>query len=300
MPDVDLVRHFVVSRATLSGDRPRTVERLQRICRLWQTFLEERGGAVASARATDLLAFVAHRQAAGVKDSTIREELCVVRTFYGHLLAHGKVAWSPAVSLPSMICAPPAEKAYLTVAECLAILKCLDTADPLGLRDYVIVALLWSTGLRSRELVALTWRDVDLDHGAIVVRDGKGGKQRQIFLNDHILADLRGYRARLGGADHEPVFRSSAPGPEVALSARRLVDIVGEGARQAGIVKPVSPLTFRHTFATHMFEAGAALDDIKELMGHSDPTETTVYVHVSLDAAKQLLNDHVANPLKYS
>lgn len=299
MPDLDLVSHFVASRATLSGDRPRTVDRARLVCRRWQTFVEGRGSSVATARAVDLLAFVAHRQAA-VKDATIRSELCIIRTFYDHLLAHGKVAWSPAASLPTMICAPPAETAYLTVAECVTILKSLDTTSSQGLRDYVVVALLWSTGLRSRELVALTWRDVDLDHGALVVRDGKGGKQRQIFLNDHILADLRAYRKRLGGDDQQPVFRSSATAPEVALSARRLVEIVGDAARRAGVAKPVTPMTLRHTFATHLFEAGAALEDIKELMGHGHLTETTVYVHVSLDAAKQLLNDHVANPLKYT
>lgn len=298
MPDLDLVSHFVASRATLSGDRPRTVDRARRVCMLWQTFVVGRGSSVATARAADLLAFVAQRQTDGVKDATIRGELCLIRTFYDHLLAHGKVAWSPAASLPTMICAPPAEKSYLTVAECVTILKSLDTTDPHGLRDYVVVALLWSTGLRSRELVALTWRDVDLDHGALVVRDGKGGKQRQIFLNDHILADLRAYRKRLGEDDHQPVFRTSTAG--APLSSQRLVEVVAAAARRAGIAKPVSPRTLRHTFATHLFEAGAALEDIKELMGHGHLTETTVYVHVSFDAAKQLLNDHVANPLKYA
>jgi site-specific recombinase XerD len=296
MPDLDLVDHFVASRATLSGDHRRTVDRARLVCRRWQTFVEGRGSSVAAARAADLLAFVAQRQTDGVKNATIRGELCVIRTFYDHLLAHGKVAWSPAASLPTMICAPPAEKAYLTVDECVTILKSLDTTDAHGLRDYVVVALLWSTGLRSRELVALTWRDVDLDHGALVVRDGKGGKQRQIFLNDHILADLRAYRKRLGEDDHQPVFRSSTAG--APLSSQRLVEVVAAAARRAGIAKPVSPLTLRHTFATHLFEAGATLEDIKELMGHDHLTETTVYVHVSLDAAKQLLNDHVANPLK--
>jgi site-specific recombinase XerD len=298
MPDLDLVSHFVASRATLSGDRPRTVDRARLVCRRWQAFVEGRGSSVATARAADLLAFVAQRQTDGVKNATIRGELCVIRTFYDHLLAHGKVAWSPAASLPTMICAPPAEKAYLTVDECVTILKSLDTTDPHGLRDYVVVALLWSTGLRSRELVALTWRDLDLDHGALVVRDGKGGKQRQIFLNDHILADLRAYRKRLGEDNHQPVFHSSTAG--APLSSQRLVEVVAAAARRAGIAKPVSPRTLRHTFATHLFEAGVTLEDIKELMGHDRLTETTVYVHVSLDAAKQLLNDHVANPLKYA
>ncbi len=132
------------------------------------------------------------------------------------------------------------------------------------------------------------------------MREGKGGKQRQLFLNDRIMSDLKAYRERLGGSDSEPVFSSTASQESKPLSSERLVEIARECARDAGITKPVSPLTFRHTFATHMFEAGVEIEDIKELMGHSDATETTVYIHVSLDAAKQILNNHIANPMKYA
>lgn len=164
----------------------------------------------------------------------------------------------------------------------------------------MIIALLWSTGLRNRELCTLTWQDIDLDDGALLVRQGKGGKQRQIFLNDRIHADLKAYQKSLGGVDHEPVFCSTKPGKKAPLSSSRLVEITRECAQKAGVTKPVNPMTFRHTFATHMFEAGADVEDIKEIMGHSEVTETTVYIHVSLDAAKQILNDHIANPLKYT
>jgi len=301
MADADLVGEFIRSRKTMSGDRPRTIVRQQGICRRWQAFLEDKQGrTISTATAADLLTFVAHRQTSGVKDNTIRGELCVIRTFYGHLLAHGKVLWSPAVSLPQMICGRPAEKAHLTVPECLSILSSLDTSEPVGMRDYVIVALLWSTGLRNRELCALTWRDIDLEDGALLVRQGKGGKQRQLFLNDRILSDLRAYRKRLGAAEDDSVFYSTKPGKKAPLSSSRLVEISRECARKAGVTKPVNPMTFRHTFATHMFESGVAVEDIKELMGHSEVTESTVYIHVSLDAAKQILNDHIANPLKYS
>lgn len=300
MTDMNLVDEFIQSRKTMSGDRPRTIVRQRRICVLWQAFLEdEQGHTVSNATAGDLLAFVAHRQRS-VKDITIKGELCVVRTFYEHLLSHGKLLLSPAVSLPQMICEPPAEKTHLTVPECLSILSSLDTSEILGLRNYVVIALLWSTGLRNRELCALTWRDIDLDDGALLVREGKGGKQRQLFLNDRILSDLKAYRERVGGADDNPVFCSTRSDENAPLSSSRLVEIARECARKAGVTKPVNPMTFRHTFATHMFEAGVAVKDIKELMGHSEVTESTVYIHVSLDAAKQILNDHIANPMKYA
>jgi site-specific recombinase XerD len=301
MTDTNLIDDFIQSRKTMNGDRSLTNTRRERICRSWQVFLEnKRGRTISNANAEDLLAFVVHRQKDGVKDTTIRGELCVIRTFYEHLLARGKVLWSPAVSLPQMICDPPAEKTHLTVNECLSILSSLDTKETVSMRNYVIVALLWSTGLRNRELCALSWQDVDLEDGSLLVREGKGGKQRQLFLNDRIVSDLKTYRKRLGAAWHDPVFCSSKPGTKAPLSSSRLVQVCRECAREAGIDKAVNPLTFRHTFATHMFEAGVDLEDLKEMMGHCHVTETTVYVHISLDAAKQILNDHISNPRKYS
>lgn len=301
MTDANLIDDFIQSRKTMNGDRSLTNTRRQRICRCWQVFLEQkRERTISNAMAEDLLAFVADRQKDGVKDTTIRGDLCVIRTFYEYLLSLGKVLWSPAVSLPQMICAPPAEKTYLTVDECLSILSSLDTKEAVAMRNYVIVALLWSTGLRNRELCALIWQDVDLEDGSLLVREGKGGKQRRLFLNDHVVSDLKTYRKRLGAAAQDPVFCSSKPGTKAPISSSRLVQVCKQCAREAGINRPVNPLTFRHTFATHMFEAGVDLEDLKEMMGHCHVTETTVYVHISLDAAKQILNDHISNPRKYS
>jgi len=300
MAEEILIDEFIQSRKTMNGDRSLTITRRQRICRCWQIFLENKQDrTISSAMAEDLLAFVAHRQKDGVKDTTIRGELCVIRTFYEHLLSRGKVLWSPAVSLPQMICDPPAEKSHLTIKECLSILSSLDTKEAIAMRNYVIVALLWSTGLRNRELCALTWQDVDLEEGSLLVCEGKGGKQRQLFLNDRIVCDLKTYRKRLGAAEQDPVFCSSKTGTKTPVSSSRLVQVCRECAQEAGVGKPVNPMTFRHTFATHMFEAGVVLEDIKELMSHNLVTETTVYIHVSLDAAKQILNDHISNPRKY-
>lgn len=250
----------------------------------------------------DLLAFVEHRSRAGVKSATVRHDLCVLRTLYGYLFTHRLVNVNPAASLPEMICAPVKEKAFLTVEECFQLLEAADTSTAIGLRSYVILALLWSVGLRNRELCTLTWQDVDLEQGTLLVRHGKGGKQRQLFLNERVLDDLSAWHRKVDGAGSSPVFfamgRGQVPpqGERAPLSASRLVETVREHARSAGLDKPVNPLTFRHTFATHMFEAGATMDEIKELLGHDDETESTIYVHVTLDAAKQLLNDHVANP----
>lgn len=300
MADDKLLAEYLETCKRLAGFKPRTLAIHRRICSSWCAFLAEHSThSLDFADPEDLLAFIEHRERAGVKTSTIRGELCVLRGLYRYLHLHGKILWDPAASLPKMICDPPAEKEYLTIEECVSILKSFDTTKEQGLRSYVIVALLWSTGLRNRELGALTWADIDLDEATLLVRYGKGGKQRQLFLNERLQKDLMAYRARLGGEDHEPVFFSIREGKRQHLSASRTIEIVRESARSAGITRPVTPLTFRHTFATHMFEAGATTEEIKELLGHDDETETTIYIHVSLDAAKRLLNDHLANPFQY-
>jgi len=196
------------------------------------------------------------------------------------------------------------EKAYLTVDECFQLLISFDTSDHIGLRNYTIVALLWSTGLRNGEVCALDWRDINLDEGALLVRKGKGGKQRQLFLNDRVLEDMIRYRNEMGGGDNSPVFyafskNASSKEKYSRLSQSRLVEIIREHGKAAGLKKPINPLTFRHTFATHMYEAGIRMEDIKEMLGHDDETETTIYVHISIDTAKRFLNDHIANPAKY-
>jgi site-specific recombinase XerD len=297
-----LVAPYLAWMATLAGLQPRTIERHRRIIRSWQDHLRQHNHSLVQAWPEDLLSYLDLRVGAGAGERTIRSELCVLRTFSEWLERSQLSQGSPAAALPAMICLPVREKAFLSVAECFALLAACDTATPAGLRDATIIALLWSTGVRTSELLALRWRDIDLEEEVLLVRRGKGGKQRQLFLNQRVAQDLRRYRATQGGAAEDPVFLAIAGAPrgegrKAGLSATRLVGIVRSHARAAGITKPVNPMTLRHTFATHMYEAGASLEEIKEMLGHDSETETTVYVHVTLAAVRSLLTEHVANPL---
>jgi site-specific recombinase XerD len=278
----------------------------KRVCLQWDSWLDaERGCELTEARPDDLLAWIEHRKVSGdIQNASIVKELCVLRTLYEYLENFCHTGFNPAASLPEIICRPPDEQIYLSVEECFQLLGSFDTEDPIGLRNYVMVAMLWSTGLRRAELCALDWRDIDLQEATLLVRKGKGAKQRQLFLNDRLLDDLRGYRLKQGGSDDSAVFPAySVNAPDAKKHARlspsRLLDIIREHAKAAGLTKPVSPLTLRHTFATHMFEAGVNIEDLKEMMGHTDHSETTIYVHVTLDAARRLLNEHIANPWRF-
>jgi site-specific recombinase XerD len=303
--DEALIAEYLASLAKLEGFTAASLDRHRRVCQRWLERLAAKcGRSLEETLPKDLLAFISERGSQGVTALTIRSELCVLRTFYDWLFRYRKILWNPAVSLPRMICQPPREKLWLTVEESFRLLEAIDTSEPIGLRDSVIVALLWSTGLRNRELVSLCWRDLDLEQGALLVRCGKGGKQRQVFLNDRVREDLGRYRQELDGGPDDPVFFAIGAqvlpvGKRRPLSASRLVELIRARAVSVGLAKPINPLTFRHTFATHMYEVGATVEEIKEMLGHDAESETTIYIHVTLAAARQLLAEHTANPLKY-
>jgi len=279
-----------------------TITRHERVAKLWMDFLAKQVGVTLEQACTeDILSWIDYRRAQGVvTDASINAELCVIRTLYDYLKRFEHIIIDPAVAMPALVCAPPAEQDYLTVNECFQLLATCDQTDLKGLRNYTILVLFWSTGLRKRELHNLNCADINLDEGYLRILNGKGGKSRQVFLNERVIKDLRAYGDRWGWQPHMPLFRSVKPGstsvdPNKRLGASRIEEMVRKSGRLAGINKMVSPLALRHSFATHMYEAGVSIEDLKEILGHSNDTETLIYVHVTLNAVRHFLNEHIAN-----
>jgi len=163
-----------------------------------------------------------------------------------------------------------------------------------------MAALLWSTGLRNSELCSLDWRDINLEEGTLLVRKGKGGKQRLLHLNDRIRQDMTNFRAKAEGDEYSPVFYALSKNQfsekkHARLNQRTVVGILRKHGKEVGLTKRVHPMAMRHTFATHMYEAGVCMADIKEMLGHDDETETTIYVHVNVDTIKRFLRQHSGN-----
>jgi site-specific recombinase XerD len=274
-----------------------TVAHNRSVCRSWADFLEQRGEtSIRNAGAGSVLAYVEKRSSVDrVKDVTVSDDLCILRTLYNYLVTFGG-STNPTACLPEFVCKKDYESDYLTVEEMFAMLDTCDMNDPQGLRDYCIIAFFWSTGLRTSEFLALQWRDIDLEEGTVLVRKGKGRKQRRLFLNDRLLENMRHYRKNILVKERHPVFCSIVPSDREngEMGRYELSIVIGLTAGKAGIDRKVTPLMLRHTFATHMYEAGVPVRDLQEMMGHSDMTETSVYIHVTVKAAKKLLNDHLS------
>jgi integrase/recombinase XerD len=273
-----------------------TVVHNRSVCRSWADFLEQRGEtSIRYAAIESVLAYVEKRSSIDrVKDVTVSDDLCILRTFYNYLVHFGGSS-NPTSCLPEFVCKNTYESDYLSVAEMFAMLDSCTMKKPLGRRDHCIIAFLWSTGLRTSEFLALKWRDIDLDEGTVLVRKGKGRKQRRLFLNERLCDDMRRYRKNILAGERHPVFCSSAPSNRSngEMNRNELVVVIGTAAGKASIDRKVTPLMLRHTFATHMYEAGVPVRDLQEMMGHSHMTETSVYIHVTVNAAKKLLNDHI-------
>lgn len=282
-----------------------TLEITRLICERWVRYLASQNvSKLTLAQSQHVLSWIEERRTRGtVKDRTIEHEFCIFRNLYKYLITFCGPSTDPVGCLPSFICRTSYEREYLSADEIFRMLGTFTKTSPIDLRNYTIIALLWSTGLRSSELLSLEWRDIDLEEGVIHVKHGKGGKQRMLFLNDRVLHDLRSYRKQILGGKETPVFCSHHYNwreiSECRLGGRHLADIVRTSARAAGIKRNVTPINLRHSFATHMYEAGVDIKDIQEMMGHGDKTETTVYLHVTVNAAKRLLNSHVYHTLHY-
>jgi site-specific recombinase XerD len=307
MNTTHVLERYLTSLPRLEHYSPFTMRNHRSLLQRWVRFCRaQRNKDIDKAGAEDLLAWIEYRQSSDtvVKDATVARDLCVLRTFYTWLWEQEIIFANPAHALPEFVCHPYGASDYLTVDECFRMLEAIDSKDPLGLRNYTIIALLWSTGLRSRELRMLDWEDVDLQDGHIKVRHGKGGTQRMIFLNERVHKDLQRYRRNTLGTKSGPLFpavetfNSRQKGVR-RLSGGRLGDIVRDAACGAGIARRIGPHILRHTFATHMFEAGVDIKDLQEIMGHEDATETTRYIHVTINAAKRLLSHHASQTLQY-
>ena len=232
-----------------------------------------------------LRAFLGSLYREKVKKVTISRKVTSLRTFFNYLLREGMVKNNPA----EMIQAPRIEKyipAFLSVDEMLALLKADGGTGAMAFRDRAIIELFYSSGIRLSELVGLNIGDIDFIQGLIKVR-GKGRKERVVPVGDPALKVLREYlenRKEVSetlsyGGSKDPVFVGKSG---ARLSARTVARILDKMVLMSGLKRKISPHVLRHTFATHMMEAGADLRAIQELLGHESLSTTQKYTSVSV------------------
>ena len=206
--------------------------------------------------------------------STQNYHIITLRAFLGYLVQIGVKSLPP----QKVTLAKSQERKvdFLEAEDIIKLISKPDTKTFKGLRDRLILELLFSTGLRVSELQKLDVADLNIERGEIPVR-GKGGKVRVVFLSESAKKVLSEYLIAIG--DCEPLIVNKIDGSR--LSVRSIERIVSKYAKAAGISKKVSPHTLRHTFATDLLINGADLRSVQSLLGHSNISTTQIYTHVT-------------------
>ncbi len=229
-----------------------------------------------------LRAFVAWLHEQKYAKTTIARRLAAVRSFGKFLCRGGVLSANPAQGLRG----PRQEKRlphFLTLADIHKLLAAPPGADWAGRRDRAMLETLYSAGIRVSELVGLDVLTVDLNDGIVTVR-GKGKKERLALLGPDAVKALRAWyddRAALlkaAGKDSSAIFLNNKGG---RLTTRSIGRLLAKHLKAAGLDPRTSPHTLRHSFATHMLDAGADIRGVQELLGHKSLATTQIYTHVS-------------------
>ncbi len=289
------LQHLQVER----GASPHTLAAYGRDLRSYLAFLKEDGcSTLAAVERRQVLRYLAHLRAAGLSASSAARRLSALRQFHRYLLStpHG-AGRDPTAHLEAPRRGRPLPKA-LGPGEVEKLLRQPETATPLGLRDKAMLELLYATGLRVSELLALSPQQVNLELGFLLAY-GKGGKERVVPLGEVARQWVRRYldqaRPRLMKREVRQVGRVRPVGPPLfvtrsggRMTRQRFWGVVRGYARLAGFTRHLSPHMLRHSFATHLLERGADLRAVQVMLGHADISTTQIYTQVSHERLKKV------------
>jgi len=217
-----------------------------------------------------------------------------LRALFKWLARQNHILYNPAsdLELPRMERRLP--RHVLNVREVETVLAVPDLATPIGIRDRAMLETLYSTGIRRMELINLHLHDIDAERGTLMVRQGKGKKDRMIPIGVRALAWIDKYRDDVRpdlacGTDDGTLFLTTLG---EAFVPNRMTQLVRNYVDGAGIGKRGSCHLFRHSMATLMLENGADIRFIQAMLGHADISTTQVYTHVARRRLREIVDRH--------
>jgi integrase/recombinase XerD len=298
MLDEAAMRRFQLDRfadfLTLEhGTSPPTLEAYGRDVARLAEFAQVKGAPTPVDITTRLLReFVFHLKDIGLAPSSIRRSISATRTYFRFLLADGIVVHDPSERLET----PKRWRTLpdvLTVEEISRLIAAPTFDDPLAFRDRAMLELAYGAGLRVSEWITLAVRDVLMEDKLVRVF-GKGSKERLVPIGRSAIAAVATYvrelRPRLEKGRGEGILLLNARGEP--LSRMGAWKILRRYVERAGIEKTVSPHTLRHSFATHLLEAGADLRAVQEMLAHADISTTQIYTHVDREYLRRVYREY--------
>ena len=282
---LDLFLNYLIVEKGLSSN---TIEAYSRDTARYLNSLSKNGvAAVQEARPVHVVAFIGNLQEMGVGPRSRARALSAVKMFHRFLMVEGYSESDPTsiIDAPKIVAKLPS---VLTGREVEMLLAAPDGRDIADLRDRAMLELLYATGLRVSELVSLKLRDVNLAAGYLLTM-GKGNKERLVPIGETARKAVDEYISACHMNDQQFLFISRLG---KRMTRQAFWNILKKRAREAGLMKTISPHTLRHSFATHLLENGADLRSVQIMLGHADLSTTQIYTHVTRERLKRLHQEH--------
>ena len=276
--------HYLADEKKASAN---TASSYLRDVRQFSAWLAGRGLDAAQVSQNDVRGYAQYLKGCAKSEATVVRSVASLKSFYSYLVSRRVLAVNPAKGYtPAKVERKLPE--ILTGKEVELFLEQPDPSDPKGCRDKAMLELLYATGIRVSELIALDVSDINLTVGFIRCRGN--GKERMIPMYRAAVRALRAYgedvRPQLIRDADETAFFVNLGGER--MSRQGFWKIVKHYQEKAGIAKDITPHTLRHSFAVHLLENGADIGSVQELMGHCDISSTQLYTHMLNQKIKQV------------
>jgi integrase/recombinase XerC len=289
-----LIHQFIHYLSAEKNASPHTLRGYQRDLEDFESFLKNQGMYLSSPGGVEFekvdrlairkyLSFLHRRN----KKSSIARKISTLRSFYKYLIREQLATSNPAKSVAT----PKVEKILPTTLTVDEAFRLMESPQPSlkesssgkpgkkELRDRAILELLYSSGLRVGELAGVNLNQLDLDLGIVKVM-GKGKKERIVPVGTKAIEALKAYLGERGEVSgNEPLFINPREG---RLTTRSVGRLIKKYVKRSGIFRKVSPHSLRHSFATHLLDAGADIREIQEMLGHASLSTTQRYIHLSM------------------
>jgi integrase/recombinase XerD len=299
--DLRLVEQFLEMMSAERGASRHTLEAYGRDLAEYRKFLAGHGRSIGQADAADVRAFLAFLTTRRLAKTSAARKLSAVKQYHRFLLSEGLARENPASIIEGPKLGRPLPK-IMSVEEVDRLIATAKKAAETGggskaskaARLYCLVEVLYATGLRVSELLALPVSAANSDERVLLIK-GKGGRERLVPLNDAARAALKSFlelrRHDRGEKDSSYLFASH--GGAGHLTRQHLGQELKALAARAGLTpSKVSPHVLRHAFASHLLAGGADLRAVQQMLGHADISTTQIYTHVLAERLRKIVETH--------
>ncbi len=285
MPDVVSFLEYLAYQRHYS---PYTIDSYEKDLKAYFVYLDQEGLDYLTITYSDIRLFLMYlKDTKKEKATTISRHLSALRSFYRFLCAEGKVS----SNLFLLVTSPKKDQnlpRYFEYNELELLLAVPDIATPVGQRDRLLLELLYATGIRVGELVAITKEDLRPEKQQILIH-GKGSKERIVNYGEYAAEILQLYLKEgyplLNKYQNQHLFLNQKGHP---LTTRGIAYLLNKIIQKTALHKNISPHMLRHSFATHLLNEGCDILSVKELLGHESISSTQIYTHVTMDHLKDV------------